>query len=145
MGFYIKESFRIKGGEIIMFDFIKKLVKLIIGDPWDSHGYKQMIKRVKALPKDYQYVFHKMRHYMTVNGVDPYGDLTIFADLVDLFETSAADGKQVLEVIGSDVGEFCNELIRASDIHSQSYVKITEKMRGNINKEIMEKLNKEEK
>lgn len=122
-------------------DFIKKFIKLIIGDPWDSRGYKKMMKRVKALPKDYQYVFLKIKHYMTVNGVDPSGDLAIFTDLVDLFETSVADGKQVLEVIGSDVGEFCNELIRTSVIHT----KITEYLWGNINKEIMEKIDKEDK
>lgn len=123
-----------------MLNAIKKFFKLIIGDPCDSRGYKQMMKRVKVLPKDYQYVFHKIRRYMTVNGVGPDGDLTLFADLVDLFETSVADGKQILEVIGSDVGEFCNELIRTSVIHAQ----INEMMWGNINKEIMEKFNKEE-
>jgi DNA-binding ferritin-like protein (Dps family) len=122
-----------------MLDAIKKFIKLIIGDPWDSRGYKQMMKRVKALPKDYQYVFRKIKHYMTVHGVGPDGDLTIFTNLVDLFEASAAEGRQVLEVIGSDVGEFCNELIRTSVIHAN----ITEKMWGNINKEVMEKFNKE--
>ena len=123
-----------------MLNLIKKFFQLIIGDPWDSRGYKQMMKRVKLLPKDYQYVFHKIKRYMTVNGVGPDGDLTLFTDLVDLFETSAADGKQILEVIGSDVGEFCNELIHTSAIHAQ----MNEMMWGNINKEIMEKFNKEE-
>lgn len=121
-----------------MLDAIKKFINLIIGEPWDSRGYKQMMNRVKALPKEYQYVFRKMKHYMTVHGVDPYGDFAIFTDLVDLFETNAADGKQVLEVIGSDVGGFCNELISTSAIHAQ----ITENLRGNINKEIAEKINK---
>jgi DNA-binding ferritin-like protein (Dps family) len=123
-----------------MLDAIKKFIKLIIGDPWDSRGYKQMMKRVKALPKDYQYVFRKIKHYLTVHGLYPYGELTIFTDLVDLFEASAAEDRQVLEVIGSDVGEFCNELIRTSVIHAN----ITETLRGNLNKEIMEKFNKEE-
>jgi DNA-binding ferritin-like protein (Dps family) len=123
-----------------MLNAIKKFIKLIIGDPWDSRGYKQMMKRVKDLPKDYQYVFRKIKHYMTVQGVDPYGSLAIFTDLVDLFEASAAEGRQVLEVIGNDVGEFCNELIRTSVIHTN----ITEMMWGNINKEIMEKFNKKE-
>lgn len=122
-----------------MLDFIKRFKKLIIGDSWDNRGYKQMMKRVKNLPKDYQYVFHKIKHYMTVNGVDPYGDLEIFTDLVDLFEINAANGKQVIEVIGNDVGEFCNELIRISTIND----KVTEKLFGNINKEVMEKFNKE--
>jgi DNA-binding ferritin-like protein (Dps family) len=123
-----------------MLNAIKKFIKLIIGDPWDSRGYKHMMKRVKVLPKDYQYVFHKIKHYMTVQGVDPYGSLAIYSDLVDLFEESAADGRQVLEVIGSDVGKFCNELIRTSAVHTN----ITEMLWGNINNEIKEKFNKEE-
>lgn len=122
-----------------MLNAIKKFIKLIIGDPWDSRGYKQMMKRVKALPKDYQYVFSRIKHYMTVHGLDPYGGLAIFTDLVDLFEASAAEGRLVLEVIGSDVGGFCNELIRTSVIHAE----ITEKLREKLNKEIMGEFNKE--
>jgi DNA-binding ferritin-like protein (Dps family) len=122
-----------------MLDVIKKFIRLIIGDPWDSRGYKQMMKRVNALPKDYQYVFRKIKHYMTVHGVGPDGDLAIFTDLVDLFETSAADGKQVLDVIGSDVGGFCDEFMRAS----VTYTENTEKLREKLNKEVMEKFNKE--
>lgn len=126
-----------------MLDVIKKLMKVIIGDPWDSRGYKQMMKRVKALPKDYQYVFRKIKHYMTVHGVGPDGDLAIFTDLVDLFEASAAEGRQVLEVIGSDVGEFCNELIQSHSSTSPIYAEFAKNFLGDINKDIAEKFKKE--
>lgn len=43
-----------------------------------------------------------------------FTDLTMFTDLVDLFEASAAEGREVLDVIGSDVGKFCDEFMRAS-------------------------------
>lgn len=121
-----------------MLDLIKKIKTLIIGEPWDSRSYKQMMKRVKNLPKDYHYVFRRIRHYMTIHGLDPYGDLTVYTDLVDLFETNAADGRKVLDVIGSDVGGLCDELVRTSAIHAQ----VTETMWGNINKDITEKLGK---
>jgi DNA-binding ferritin-like protein (Dps family) len=40
------------------------------------------------------------------------GMIPIFADLLDLFEAGAADGKRVLEITGTDVAEFCDELLR---------------------------------
>jgi DNA-binding ferritin-like protein (Dps family) len=126
-----------------MLDAIKKFIKLIIGDTEGNveirRNYKQFMKRVDALPKDYRFVFRKIKHYMLINGVGPDGDLMIFTDLVDLFEASAAEGRQVLEVIGSDVGEFCNEFLRAS----VTYTENTEKLREKLNKEVMEKFNKE--
>lgn len=125
-----------------MFNFIKKIKKLIIGDSWDKKDYKNMIKRVKKLPKEYRYVFYKIKHYMLINGIDSYGNLDIFTDLVDLFETNALVGKDIIEVIGTDVAKFCDELIKNSDIHNEIYVKMTEKFRRNINNDIMERLNK---
>ncbi|MEV5030221.1 DUF1048 domain-containing protein [Paenibacillus sp. LPE1-1-1.1] len=62
----------------------------------------------------------------------------MFTDLVDLFESSAADGKQVLDVIGSDAGRFCDEFMRAS-VNTEN----TEKLREKLNNEVMEKFKKE--
>ncbi|MEK5237485.1 DUF1048 domain-containing protein [Paenibacillus sp. FSL L8-0470] len=121
---------------------LDSIIKLIIGDMEEKRAYKQMMKRVDALPKDYRFAFRKIQHYMF--SVGPLGggdmtiftDLTMFKDLVDLFEASAAEGRQVLDVIGSDVGKFSDEFMRAS-------VTNTETMREKLNKEIMEKFNKE--
>ncbi|AHF10458.1 DUF1048 domain-containing protein [Dehalobacter restrictus] len=115
--------------------------KLIIGDMEEKRAYKQMMKRVDALPKDYRFAFRKIQHYMY--SVGPSGgdmtiftDLTMFTDLVDLFEASAAESRHILDVIGNDVGKFCDEFMRAS-------VANTETLRERINKEVMEKFNKE--
>ncbi len=114
------------------------IIKLIIGDMEDKRAYKQMMKRVDVLPKDYRFAFRKIQHYMFSVG-PPGGDMTIFTDLVDLFEASAAEGKQVLDVIGSNVGEFCDEFMRAAVTNTEN----TEKLREKLNKEVMEKFNKE--
>jgi DNA-binding ferritin-like protein (Dps family) len=119
---------------------LDSIIKLIIGDLEEKRAYKQLMKRVDALPKDYQLAFCKIQHYMYsvgASGVDMtiFTDLTMFADMVDLFEASAAEGKQVLDVIGSDVGNFSDEFMRAS-------VPPTETQREKINKEIMDKFNK---
>lgn len=127
-----------------MLDAIKKFIRWIIGPPWDSREYKKMKKRVKALPKDYNYMFIKIWRYLVNNGVDPHGpDIAVYTDLLDLFETNIAAGKHVMEVIGSDVGEFCNELIRTAPFASAIHDQFAEKFWGNINKDIAEKFRKE--
>lgn len=120
---------------------LDSIIKLIIGDLGEKRVYKQFMKRVNALPKEYRFAFRKIEHYMYTVG-PPGGDMTIFTDLtmftnlVDLFEASAAEGRQVLDVIGSDVGKFSDEFMRASGTD-------TETLRKKLNKEVMEKFSKE--
>ena len=120
---------------------IDNFIKFIIGDLNEKREYKQMMKRVDALPEDYNFAFKKIQKYMYSVGA-PGGDITIFTDmtmfkdLVDLFEVSVADGRQVIDVIGSDVGKFCDEFMSA-------YTTDSETLREKLNKEIMEKFNKE--
>lgn len=120
---------------------IDKFIKLIIGDLDEKREYKQMMKRVDALPKDYSFAFKKIQKYMYTVGAPGgnmtiFTDMTMFTDLVDLFEASAADGRQVIDVIGSDVDKFCDEFMSA-------YITNSETLREKLNKEIMEKFNKE--
>jgi DNA-binding ferritin-like protein (Dps family) len=120
---------------------LDSILKLIIGDLEQKRAYKRLMKRVNALPKDYKFAFRKIQHYMfCVGPIDAdktmFTDFTMFSDLVDLFEASAAEGRHVLDVIGNDVGKFCDEFMLAS-------VTDTETLRKKLNKEIMEKFNKE--
>ncbi len=120
---------------------LDNFIKLIIGDLDEKREYKQMMKRVDALPKDYSFAFKKIQKYMYSVGA-PGGDMTIFTDmtmftdLVDLFEASAADGRRVIDVIGSDVGKFCDEFMSV-------YITNSKTLREKLNKEIMEKFNQE--
>lgn len=123
-----------------MFDSI---IQFIIGDLHDKRVYKQMMKRVNALPKDYKFAFRKIQHYIyTVGSINAdktiFDDITIFTDLIDLFEASAAEGRQVIDVIGSEVDKFSDEFM-------STYITNTETKREKLNKEIAEKFNKEEK
>ena len=77
----------------------------------EKREFNRMQARAKALPKDYAYVYHKIQRYMWGNAWRVLGgddlDLTpLFADLLDLFETAAAEGKRVLDVTGQDVAAF---------------------------------------
>lgn len=120
---------------------LDSIMKLVIGDMEEKRAYKQMMKRVHDLPRDYRYAFRKIQRYMYTVG-SPNGDLTIFTDLtmftdlVELFEECAVEDKKVLDVIGSDVGKFSDEFMRASATN-------TENPGEKLNKEITEKLNKE--
>jgi DNA-binding ferritin-like protein (Dps family) len=79
----------------------------------EKREFRQMQERAKALPEDYAYVYQKIQHYMWGHsGGDGMDTMPILADLIDLFETGAAEGKPVLEVTGEDVAAFCDELLR---------------------------------
>ena len=121
-----------------MFD---NFVKLVIGDLDKKREYKQLMKRVDELPQDYKYAFKKIQKYMYTVGapnkdITIFTDMTMFTDLVDLFETSAADKRQIIDVIGRDIDKFSDEFM-------SSYTNNPENLRDRLNREIMEKFNKE--
>ena len=109
---------------------IKKMMR-------SKREYKQQMARVAALPEDYQYVFKKIQHHMWMftSGAG-YDMMKIHYDLIELFETGAAEGKSVLEITGEDVAEFCDELLR----NTKTY---TEGWRESLNRDILKKLGKE--
>lgn len=78
----------------------------------EKRKYREAMERVRALPEDYRYVYDKIQHYMWSHVAGDGMDMTVvLADLVDLFEQGAADGKRVLEVTGEDVAAFCDDLL----------------------------------
>ena len=100
----------------------------------EKREYKQKEARVEALPEDYRYVFRHIQRYMWgYSGGSGMDMLPIFADLLDLFETGAAEGKRVLEVTGEDVAAFCDELLR----NAKTW---TGKHRETLNRDIRNKL-----
>ena len=112
-----------------MLEFFKKVVG-------DKKEYKEQMARVKALPEDYQYVFEKIQKYMwNFAAGNGYDMLKIQYELIDLLEVGAAEGKQVLEITGEDVAEFCDELLR----NAKTY---TENWHEKLNSDIMKKFKK---
>ena len=79
----------------------------------EKRKYKQQEERVEALPEDYRYVYRQIQQYMWGHsGGSGMDMLPLFTDLLDLFETAAAEGKPVLDVTGEDVAAFCDGLLR---------------------------------
>lgn len=84
---------------------------------WRAH-----ISRVKALPKDYQIVYKEIQKYLfKVGPVELNEGIGLLSGIVDLFEEGAVLGKGVLEVTGSDVAAFCDDLIKDSKTYADIY------------------------
>ncbi|UOO38351.1 DUF1048 domain-containing protein [Oscillospiraceae bacterium CM] len=101
-----------------------------------KRAYKQQMARVAALPEDYRYVFKKIQSHMWMfaSGAG-YDMLKIHEDLIDLFESGAAEGKPVLEMTGEDVASFCDELLRSARTYTGDW-------RATLNRDIQKKLGK---
>ncbi len=84
---------------------------------WRAH-----MARVKALPQDYQIVYKEIQKYLFKVGPAQLTEGTgLLSGIVELFEEGAALGKGVLEVTGSDVAAFCDDLIKDSKTYADIY------------------------
>lgn len=84
---------------------------------WRAH-----MARVKALPHDYQIVYKEIQKYLfKVGPVELSEGTGLLSGIIDLFAEGAALGKGVLEVTGSDVAVFCDDLIKDSKTYADIY------------------------
>lgn len=84
---------------------------------WRAH-----VARVKALPKEYQIVYREIQKYLFKVGPAELAEGTnLLSGIVDLFEEGAVNGKGVLEVTGSNVAAFCDDLIKGSKTYADIY------------------------
>lgn len=83
---------------------------------WRAH-----LARVKALPRDYQIVYKEIQRYLfKVGPINLSGD-KLLPGIVDFFEQGAAAGTGVVELIGTDVAAFCDDLIKGSRTYAEVY------------------------
>ena len=83
---------------------------------WRAH-----MARVKALPPDYQIVYKEIQRYLFKVGPVDLSDGTLLSGIVDFFEEGVAARKGVLELIGSNVAAFCDDLIKDSRTYADVY------------------------
>lgn len=84
---------------------------------WRAH-----MARVNTLPRDYQLVYKEIQRYLfKVGPVELTEGTGLLSGIVDLFEEGAASGKAVLEVTGSNVAAFCDDLIKDSKTYADVY------------------------
>ncbi|MEU0900288.1 DUF1048 domain-containing protein [Streptomyces massasporeus] len=83
---------------------------------WRAH-----VARIKALPPDYQIVCEEMQKYLFKVGPVSLSDGRLLPGIVDFFEEGVAADKGVLELIGTDVAAFCDDLIKDSPTYADAY------------------------
>jgi DNA-binding ferritin-like protein (Dps family) len=83
---------------------------------WRAHQ-----ARVKALPRDYQIVYREIQKYFFKIGPVDLADGPLLPGLVEFFEQGAAAGKGVLELVGTDVAAFCDDLIKDTRTYAEVY------------------------
>lgn len=102
---------------------------------WRAH-----VARVKALPKDYQIVYKEIQKYLIKVGPVELGEGTeLLSGIVDLFEEGAVSGKGVLEVTGSDVAAFCDDLIKDSKTYADMYQEFVDQKGSKAMKKVTDK------
>ena len=96
-------------------DLIVRIQDAIEGKRKWQEKWRAHMARVKALPQDYQFVYKEIQNYLfKVGPVELTDGTDLLSGIIDLFEEGAALGKGVLEVTGSDVAAFCDDLIKDS-------------------------------
>lgn len=104
---------------------------------WRAH-----VARVKALPQDYQIVYKEIQKYFfKVGPVELTAGTDLLAGIIDLFEEGAALGKGVLEVTGSDVAAFCDDLIKDSKTYADIYRESVDQVVNKTVKKVTDKRN----
>jgi len=83
---------------------------------WRAH-----VARVKALPPDYRIVYQEMQKYLFKVGPVDLSEGRLLSEIVDFFEEGAAAGKGVVQLIGTDVAGFCDDLIKDSRTYAEVY------------------------
>jgi DNA-binding ferritin-like protein (Dps family) len=108
---------------------MKNTVELLIGNLREKAEYKANRKLLKDLPEDYQYVYKAIEKYMynfTSNG-------EVLMDVLEAFAIAAQDKKSVLSIIGDDAADFCDNIIKKSQVKTW-HDKQREELRKKINK-----------
>lgn len=68
--------------------------------------------RIKALPQDYRIVFEEIEKYlMKVCGAQEQAYSSALSGVLEFFEESVDSGKSALDLIGTDVAAFCDDLL----------------------------------
>jgi DNA-binding ferritin-like protein (Dps family) len=103
-------------------DLIVRIQDAIDGKKKWQVKWRAHMARVKALPQDYQIVYKEIQNYLfKVGPVELTDGTDLLSGIIDLFEEGAALGKGVLELTGSDVAAFCDDLVKESKTYADIY------------------------
>ena len=113
-----------------MVSFVRKMIE-------NKKEYKNQMARAEALPEDYGFVFMKIQTYIGERVSGDGSDIIEVQDsLLDLFESSVAEGKHVLDVTGEDVAGFADAFVLDVKQWTDIY-------RGRLNRAVNDKVKKQ--
>jgi DNA-binding ferritin-like protein (Dps family) len=84
-----------------------KFISKVVGPKRQWRGYKA---RGRQLPASYRTALDALERYLNYNGGMDDG-AAMYADLIDLFEQSAANGTPIREIVGEDPVEFIEAFV----------------------------------
>jgi DNA-binding ferritin-like protein (Dps family) len=90
-------------------------IETLTGSLEQKKRYKEYKARVEALPEPYGTAAKALQRYLTYYGGVTDGEtiLTMWIDLVELWERAAADGTSVRAIVGEDPVEFAETFAHA--------------------------------
>jgi DNA-binding ferritin-like protein (Dps family) len=100
----------------------------------DKKEWRSMEARADALPRDYRIVYGEMKQYMwRFTAGDGMDIVAVLKGVLGLFESSAAEGRHVLDVTGKDVAAFCDERLRGTASYADTW-------RASLNRDVLNNL-----
>lgn len=86
------------------------IIDKLIGEVGEKKRFLANEKRAKSLPVEYHDAYENIRNYLwKTSGVESIDPLV---SLVDLLEEAAANGRKVVDITGSDVAAFADDLVK---------------------------------
>lgn len=113
---------------------MSNIMTKLIGDKKD---WRRMEARANALPRDYRVVYGEMKSYLWRFTAGAGSDIVaLLRDVLEEFETGAAEGKGALEVTGEDVAAYCDARLG----ESHPYERYLQKWRDSLNQDVKKQL-----
>jgi DNA-binding ferritin-like protein (Dps family) len=90
---------------------MNKFIAKVVGE---KRQWRQHKTRTRELPPSYRTAVEALERYLMYCGPGGDGDraASMFEDLLDLFEQSAANGTPIREIVGEDPVEFLEAFVR---------------------------------
>lgn len=117
-----------------MSDFFNKYlnIKKIIEDKKEFKLYR---KRISELPEDYKNAMEGIEIYIFNTCGNESTVIEILYGTLEMFEECVAEGKKVTDIVGNDLGSFCEDIYKAFP-ESNWLDKYKKKIQKRINKKL---------
>jgi DNA-binding ferritin-like protein (Dps family) len=90
-----------------------RYLEVVTGPLEDKRRWRRYKARVRELPENYRTAVEALERYLMHFGPGDGADAaSMFEDLADLFERSAADGTPIREIFGQDPVEFVEAFVQ---------------------------------